>query len=655
MFIFNMITSLVNIGAGSSWTIYPIINIFMMIDGLIYTLLSYSFNVFLLMCNLNFNTIYGIVSGLIDRLKAVIMVLVLFKVGVALIGYMLNPDQAAQGSKDMVKNIIIVSVLLVSYQFVFNVLNELGMMIMGNPTGYPYTTLSSIANVSNEPDEGLILRFVFGDGKTKIGDIGDYLAYSTLSMFVYDYDNQESSTILKKEICDSDKCDFEKLHNLSSKVNKTIEYKWGLTAVVGLFLVYSIFKSAIEIGIRMFKLLILQLIAPIAIITIIQDGVKNNTHWKKYTSTYIKVFLDAFIRMLIMLITIVFVCKFFLNISDFFGNLSTAEGKPTKFLIQILVIIAAFKIGDSIPKFIGDIFEFDVGGSTTNLVGSLLGAGTGLVAGAVGGFVGGGVGGALSGAAKGTIQGAQAGSKGNNVSEFFKGQKAVGESQAKHAAEVAAAGGGLAYMGDKFSNSYKSLSDGRKARENAAIDKDIKRLNDEQIKPIDKEMQGITDENARIAAIEAAIEAEAKGTKFAYSGAGGAMVDWDRTDEEIAAMDSVFKNTSIQEEAFRRKIEQKSATGGYANDAEREADIRRLRSMHDQTELAHKAALDKVKTDRDAYRDTLTAASGTTVAERKVQKIDNENRSRELSETKRQLEIRKRELEGSKQELTKKK
>ena len=184
----------------------------------------------------------------------------------------------------------------------------------------------------------------------------------------------------------------------------------------------------------MFKLLILQIIAPIAIITIIQDGVKNNSHWKAYTSTYIKVFLDAFIRMLFMLITIVFVCKFFLNISDFFGNLSTVEGKPTKFLIEILVIIAAIKIGDSIPKFIGEALKFDTGGSTANLVGSLLGAGTGLVAGAVGGFVGGGVGGALSGAAKGTIQGAQAGSKGNNVSEFFKGQKAVGESQAKHAA-----------------------------------------------------------------------------------------------------------------------------------------------------------------------------------------------------------------------------
>ncbi len=660
MQLISFITSLINIGANSSWTVHPVLNIFMMIDGLIYRLVSYAFNVFLIMCSVNFNTLYGIVAPLLDRLKAVIMVLVLFKVGVALIQYMVTPDKAMSEGTNILKNIVIVAVLLVSYQFVFNVLNELGMLIMGNPTGYPYTTLSTIADVTAGEDEGLIMRALFGADKEKVGDVGDYLAFSTLSIFIHDYNNPESSTVLKKEICSSEGCDFGKVHNLSSKVDKTIEYIWGLSGLVGLFLIYSIGKAAIEIGVRMFKLVILQMLAPVAIITIIDKGWGSST-WKAYLSKYGQVYIEAFTRMLFMLITTVFVCKFFVNIGDFFGNLSDVEGKFTKGLITIIVIISAYKIGGSIPKFIGEALGKNIGGSDANFVGGLLGAGVGALTGAVGGFAGGGLGGAISGAAGGLINGAQSGSKGNNVAEFFKGQGQVGSNQKKRAAEIAAAGGGLAYMKDKLTTGFDSLSDGRNARYNHGVDEEMK-SNQKAMDKLDKEMAGYQSSNSQMDEIEASIEEAAKGTTFRFEGAdaslgvsGSEEFSWDTSDEDIISRDQGYRQAQAQEQALRSEIQNKT----YSSADDRKADIEKLQRLQDNTKAKYKEAQDAVKAARDRYRDQLAASDPSisssglaTVADRKAQRKTNDAELRRLGGEKRELQDKNRELEDSKRKVT---
>ena len=477
-----MVTSLINIAAGGGWLEHPILNILLMFDGVIYQLVSYAFNLFLLMCSVNFNSIAGLASGLIDNLKAIIMVLVVYKLGVSLLKYMLNPDEAAKDGKKIVINIFITAALLISYNFIFSVFNELGMMIMGNPTNYPYTTLSTIAEVtaSDTDNKGLILRFALGSNTEDINDVGDFLAYSTASIFIHDYGNEESSTHLRNEICDDEgNCDFNKMKNLSGDIGQTVEYHYLICGLVGIYLVYAIIKSAIQIGIRMFKLLILQILAPVAIITVIDGGVQASV-FKNFVKKYFAVYIEAFIRMLVMLIVVVFVCKFFINKSDFFGSLS-AEGGWVNFLITIILVVAAFKFAGDIPKFIGEIFpQFsaaagDGKGGFGKFIGGIVGGGIGLVSGIATGT--------LAGAVSGLAGGVSAGTKGKNVADFFKGQASNGANARNVAANARMAGGSLGYAGAKLGGMVgipqRNIEKGKLAGESkTAMDNMVKALED---------------------------------------------------------------------------------------------------------------------------------------------------------------------------------
>jgi len=443
MFLTTFISSLINIGA--NWGLGLFYSLLLRIDGWIYQLVSYAFNVFLLMCQVNYNSIYGIAAPLINRLQAVILVLIVFKIGVSLINYLLNPDSAMKDGSKLITNIFITAALLISQSFIFGLLNDFTLLMVGNQTGYPYTTLSTIVDLPDQNDKGLILRAMFGSGSDEIEDIGDYLAFETLAIFIHNYDDPTNSSVLEKTICDSDgTCDFNKLHNLGEKVDLTVEYHGGICFIIGLYIIYSIAKAAIEVGIRMFKLLILQIIAPVAIISIIKDGTKAGT-FQSYIKKLGSVFVEAFARMFTMLLTVVFVCKFFVNIGDFFGNLTTAEGKFTKGLIIIIVIVAAFKIAGDIPKFIDEALGTKLSGDKKDgfghFVGGVLGAGLGATVGAIGGAAGGGFGGALAGAGQGFINGAKSGSKGNNVAEFFKGQKDIRKNALQGGQNIAARGG----------------------------------------------------------------------------------------------------------------------------------------------------------------------------------------------------------------------
>ena len=53
--------------------------ILLFLDGLAYTLLAYSFKLFQLMCTLNFNSLYGLISPILTRIKALVMVFVVYK------------------------------------------------------------------------------------------------------------------------------------------------------------------------------------------------------------------------------------------------------------------------------------------------------------------------------------------------------------------------------------------------------------------------------------------------------------------------------------------------------------------------------------------------------------------------------------------------
>ena len=127
-------SSLISFASIGSWIMSPLMGISLAIDGLVYTLVSYSFKLFMLMCQINFDSLYGIIANLLDSIQAVILVLVVFKLATELITYLTEPDKALAGGKQLLINIAVASALLILYPFIFSVLNEVSILIMGNDT-----------------------------------------------------------------------------------------------------------------------------------------------------------------------------------------------------------------------------------------------------------------------------------------------------------------------------------------------------------------------------------------------------------------------------------------------------------------------------------------------------------------------------------------
>lgn len=477
MTLVGIFSSLINLGGISSWTQHPIMSLFLTIDGLVYTLVSYAFKLFMLMCQVNYDSLYGVVSELLDRIQAVVMVLIVFKIGLELVKYLLDPDSAMKGGKKLLINIAISASFLLLYSFVFSVLNEIGILVMGNDINYSFPVLSRIADIEGGNDEGLIMRFMFGENATDVEDIGDFLAYSTVTIFIHDKSETSGNSEVRRIICSSGTCNFHDLPNIVPKLDKTIEYQWGISSLVGLFLVYSIVRNAIELGVRMFKLIILRMLAPLAIITIIKDGVKGKV-FSSFVSTYISTFAQAFVRMLTMLLVTVFICKFYLSIGDFFGSNVTADmPRITRLLLTVMIVVAAYRMAGQIPSFLDGILgthmaKDNTAGGFGHFVGGLVGVGAGALGGlATGVASGAGVTGALGNMVAGGYRGAQSGARANSVAEFFKNNGENSAASRQRARQMALAGGGLAYAGHAAENAL-----GITARREAALNREQDRL-----------------------------------------------------------------------------------------------------------------------------------------------------------------------------------
>lgn len=408
-----------------TWFLELVYEILLFFDGLIFQLASYAYRLFSLMTTLNFNSLYAIVSPVIDRFQAIIIVLVAYKLVMGLINLLMNPENAPAFGKDMLINIFITVALMLSYNLIFSVMNEISMLILGTPPGYSYTVLGELAGVTGGKDVGLIQRFVFGES-TDIGDVGDYIAFQTLSIFVRD---TTDSNEVEKALVDGDGYDFMKLPALNTKVGKTVEYTPIIGMLVAGFLVYTFVTLAIEVGTRVFKLLVLQMVAPLIIITIIDKGYKGNGTIQSYLKEYFKTFTDVFIRVLSALVITVFISKAIMNIGALFGD-ATAIGDDwfTKGLLLIIIVFAGYKFVLDLPKFLAAVTGKDFSSGTNGFgkyLGGLVGGTVGFATGAIGGAAAGGgffsrAGGALAGGIAGMGQGAYSGGKGGSIADAVK-------------------------------------------------------------------------------------------------------------------------------------------------------------------------------------------------------------------------------------------
>ncbi len=189
-------------------------------------------------------------------------------------------------------------------------------------------------------------------------------------------------------------------------VSDKIDIDMFLAFIVGLAIVIYFIFVCVDIVIRNLKLMLLQMIAPIATISYIDPKDKIFNAWgKMYISTYADIFIKLFSIGIVV------------NLLDVVLSANTT-GFTLFYIIGLLVFIKA------IPTIINKIFGIEVSGGSFKDVFNLAKKGLGAV---TGGVVGGIVGattargfGRVSGAMRGALQGVGSGYKGDTLGGAHK-------------------------------------------------------------------------------------------------------------------------------------------------------------------------------------------------------------------------------------------
>ena len=349
--------------------------IVMTITGALFSVLSYCYKVFQLVCSINTSTMSGYFAGISNGITAVIIVIVVYNLATTIIKYLINPEEAKKSSPKVLRDIFVTAALLLSYSFIFALVNEVVLLALGNQTSYSFPILSEIIEIDSTPDSGIVNRLVFGEGDG--GDIGETLACSLFELHVQD-DREECSTGYFKKMM----LNWEMAGEVGSTI--TVSSFFIIGQIIAGIMIWNLLKLSCSVIVRVFKLIVLQICAPVAIVSILTNGMdKDDTPFRKFVKSYLAVVVEIFVRLLTLLIVIVFIIKFMRSASSFVLPDQSGEGYGLLTLVLLVGIMvwACFTFLNIAPAFIDETLGTNVASSMGNIGNGLIGATSGLLKG----------------------------------------------------------------------------------------------------------------------------------------------------------------------------------------------------------------------------------------------------------------------------------
>ena len=188
--------------------------------------------------------------------------------------------------------------------------------------------------ITDDEDKNICVNYFF--------DVNAARYSGDVSAFVRD-------SYLKNVVSDSDK--------------NNLEFDWLLAVVAGVLAVYMFFCYAMEIGVRVAKLGVLQLISPIPVMMRIVPKQKEGIYdkwFKQLRTTY----LDVFIRLMIIYFALFAISLVPEVIEKLFASLSVSSPNPfVQVLAVVFVVLGILKFGQDAPGLLKDLFGGMGGGS----------------------------------------------------------------------------------------------------------------------------------------------------------------------------------------------------------------------------------------------------------------------------------------------------
>ena len=325
----------------------------------------------------------GTLSEFSERIYMIIGVLMLFKLAFSIINYIVDPDKLADNKKGfagIVKNIAIMLVLIVTVPLIFKYAMALQYVVVSDNT---------------------IGRLITGKEGATTTHVGDNMSVAILSGFIHPDSgvkegcenwSQECEDALKKYNLDQTyhnayfgERGYNYLLELAMSTeemgdgNYVITYNVILSTLVGGFTTWILLMFCIDLAVRIVKLGFLQLIAPIPIVTYMDDG--GQGVFKKWVKACTSTYADLFVRLAAIDFAI-YVISVFLISGDggnntltgnfkickwsFDGSVLTADcNEQANFFIKLFLILGTLMFAKQLPKLIEDITGLKMDGKFT--------------------------------------------------------------------------------------------------------------------------------------------------------------------------------------------------------------------------------------------------------------------------------------------------
>lgn len=450
--------------------------IFGALDKLIYELIAWILTGIFELSNLMASAEFA--QTIYKNMYLILAIFMVFKLTFSFIQYMVSPDKLLDKEKGVGKiitNTIIMLILLIVLPiFFFQTFDFNGEKTILNAVqeGVLNTLPNLILGTNTQPDDEVIEN----SGKVVAGEL--------ISAMYTNIDNETQRITNLDDFYDT---------LLTPSTNSTKQFKYRymfpITTVAGIALVFVLLGMAVDIAVRAFKLIILQVIAPIPVMSYIDPKSSKDGAFSSWVKNFITTYADLFIKLGTIYVLLLLIQRLFASGSDnIFGESLKGGGKG---FVKVFLIIGLFKFAKDAPKFIKDALGIKDNGGGGGLFGGLstLGAVAGTVGGAAAGLIGGaaggvaagraaghtGIGSGLLGAAGGLFRGGSQGFTGAKKGNLIKGMSgAVSAQNAVTQRKIAAAATGSTFMGRMGARADRFFGTGRE--QDVAIE-DAKNLN----------------------------------------------------------------------------------------------------------------------------------------------------------------------------------
>lgn len=436
------------------------------IDGAIYDLVCYIYEIFYYLATLNIFS-QETYQGIVNRIYIVLGLFMLFVLAYSLLKAIISPDNFAKGENsfpNLIKNVVISLVIIAVLPTVFSVAFNIQNVVLTNDT-IPRLILGveEASDQSSQMDAGRTLiaynafkAFLYpsqdfcnsSEGSTNWEDCRDKIRGNG-AWFVT---NGEYLSVMDSAVLSGSS--FTNYSGYSEAVRDgNLTYMFPISTVAGIFLCWVLLNYCFDMALRVVKLAFYQIIAPIPVICRILPGGNMKDIFSRWLKQVISVFLEVFIRVAIMAIG-VYLIGIFVDTVNTTGLPGIGRlGRAQQGIVVALIIMGIVIFIRQAPQLLSKLFNLDTEGMKLGLMDKLA-MGGGLLAGAA-------AGGLATSGVRNLVGGIRGTAKNVGQARGFKGKASalLGGTLGAVASTVAGAGSGLVRGGfaGKGAKNFKDM------------------------------------------------------------------------------------------------------------------------------------------------------------------------------------------------------